>query len=459
MGWLKESRKILGLNARNLLFTRNVNTKEAVQAARNKLLTKRTLEEASLPVPKTYTQIQNRRELLAFDWEKLPESFVIKPNLGSGGGGILIIFKQKKGTWITLENKTIPQKDLMNHISNILDGNYSFGNTPDIAFFEERLRVTPELKPWTYKGVPDIRVIAYQRIPVMAMMRLPTRASEGKANLHRGAVCVGIDIARGITTHAILWDREIAYHPDTKLLLAGIKIPFWMEILRLSIRAQEATHLGYLGADIAIDARYGPMILEVNAHPGLSIQLANRTPLKERLLRVDGVQFSSIEKNIRLAQDLFGGEYEQEIEETTGRTIVGLVENIELLTPKQEWKKVQAKIDTGADLTSVDIDLIQELGFKDSIATMKKYRLPAEIPLEEADENIKEKYRAAGDIVVVQSSHGKTIRLKIPLTIRLAEHVLEVKATVVSRGHLRYPIIIGRKDLKKFLVDPQKPML
>jgi len=43
-------------------------------------------------------------------------------------------------------------------------------------------------------GLPDIRVIAYNMVPVMAMMRIPTKESGGKANIHGGACAVGIDI-------------------------------------------------------------------------------------------------------------------------------------------------------------------------------------------------------------------------------------------------------------------------
>jgi D-alanine-D-alanine ligase-like ATP-grasp enzyme len=36
-----------------------------------------------------------------------------------------------------------------------------------------------------------------------------------------------------------------------------------------------AVGLGYLGADIVLDHRQGPLLLEANARPGLAIQIAN----------------------------------------------------------------------------------------------------------------------------------------------------------------------------------------
>jgi predicted ATP-grasp superfamily ATP-dependent carboligase len=43
------------------------------------------------------------------------------------------------------------------------------------------------------------------------------------------------------------------------------------------------TGLGYLGVDIVLDRDKGPMLLELNARPGISIQNANRFGLRDRL--------------------------------------------------------------------------------------------------------------------------------------------------------------------------------
>jgi hypothetical protein len=53
------------------------------------------------------------------------------------------------------------------------------------------------------------------------------------------------------------------------------------------VAATDQTGLGYIGADVVLDARRGPMVLELNARPGLAIQLANRAGLMPRLDTVD----------------------------------------------------------------------------------------------------------------------------------------------------------------------------
>ena len=156
-------------------------------------MTKSRLKKAGLPVTKLFAVIKNREQLFRFDWESLPDSFVLKPNRGLGGEGILITYGRKKnGAYVLPLNREATVDTLFQHVSNILDGNFSLSGGSDSAFFEERLKIHPVFKLYTYKGIPDIRVICYNRVPVMAMLRLPTRESGGKANLHQGGIGVGI---------------------------------------------------------------------------------------------------------------------------------------------------------------------------------------------------------------------------------------------------------------------------
>ncbi|MCK4525556.1 MAG: alpha-L-glutamate ligase-like protein, partial [Candidatus Andersenbacteria bacterium] len=211
---IKNSKGLLGMNARNLSYIRPNNLKNAIHLADNKLRSKELLFKAGVPVPKVYGIIRNRRELEVFKWADLPKSFVLKPNHGRGGEGIKIIFGQRKDqSWISTEGKVITIKDLKNHIMDIFEGFYSFSGASDIAFFEERVKLSKTLKPYVYKGIPDIRVIVYNKVPVMAMLRLPTKESGGKANLHLGGIGLGVDIATGITTHAVMHDQLIEKTP------------------------------------------------------------------------------------------------------------------------------------------------------------------------------------------------------------------------------------------------------
>ena len=176
----------------------------------------------------------------------------------------------------------------------------------------------------------------------MAMLRIPTKESDGKANLQQGAIGVGIDMATGITTTAIQGKNKfIEKVPGTRLSLSGIKIPYWKDILTLAVKAQEVSGLGFLGADIAIDKEYGPVFLELNARPGLSIQLANLAGLKRRLERVTELKIKTIEKGVRVGMDLFGGEIEEEVEEISGRKVIGTMEKVRLIG--KEWKRNRSR--------------------------------------------------------------------------------------------------------------------
>lgn len=121
----------------------------------------------------------------------------------------------------------------------------------------------------------------------MAMLRLPTRASNGKANLHRGAIGAGIEISSGLTLSAVQGARVIDRHPDTGRPVRGIQVPYWEQMLLTAASLTEIVGLGYLGVDFLIDRKRGPLLLELNARPGLSIQIANRCGLKKRLELID----------------------------------------------------------------------------------------------------------------------------------------------------------------------------
>jgi alpha-L-glutamate ligase-like protein len=117
----------------------------------------------------------------------------------------------------------------------------------------------------------------------MSMVRLPTRGSRGKANLHQGAVGAGIDLATGITLDGVISTEVVTHHPDTTHAIAGLRVPEWDTILDISARCYELTGLGYIGVDVVLDRDLGPLVLELNARPGLAIQIANRQGLLRRL--------------------------------------------------------------------------------------------------------------------------------------------------------------------------------
>ncbi len=468
--YLRATQSILGLNARNLLYTLPENSKESRAIADSKLRFKRILQTTDISTPKTYAVIRTKEALEQFDWNKLPSSFVLKPNKGFGGEGIIVVYGEKKRKspdqkreWIQADGKTYSKEDLSAHIRNILEGNFSLNNTPDRAFFEERLKNIPELKPFLYKGVPDIRLIVYNKVPIMAELRLPTRESNGKANLHAGGVGVGIDIASGITTVAIQHDKVIEIHPDTKMRLSGVTIPFWDRILEMAIKAQTQTDLGYIGVDIAIDREKGPVMLEVNARPGLAIQIANNDGLVERLKRVRRLKVKSIKRGIRLGKELFGGEVEEEVETLIGKKIIGLHTSVLIKGKSLEIQEVAAKVDTGATFSSIDTELARKLGFGTAIDYFNTYSIPTDLTRTQAKEfcainepTILHESPDITDISIIKAGNGITIRPIIEAEMVIEGFHLKTKFTVVDRTLLKYPGIIGAKDLHHFIIDPSR---
>ena len=216
--------------------------------------------------------------------------FVIKPAHGTGGDGILVVTgrsARRQHLYQLADGDYISESGIRHHVSNIVSGQYSFVGSRDQAMIEYRVETDPFFAPVTFQGVPDIRVLVYRGYPVMAMVRLPTRRSRGKANLHQGAVGVGIGIDSGCTLSGVLGNDVVHEHPDTGEPIGDLEIPLWDQCLALAARCHELTGLGYLGADIVLDRFRGPLILELNARPGLNIQIANRVGLRQRIAIVD----------------------------------------------------------------------------------------------------------------------------------------------------------------------------
>lgn len=457
--------KVLGMNSRNIDYIRPHNRRKAKRLVDDKILSKRALKKGGIPVPKLIAKIRTLEELENFSWENLPGSFALKPSKGFGGEGILVVFGRKKGrtdAWVKADGSMITQDDLKSHVRNILDGSFSLSNTPDTAFFEERLTLLKLFKPYAYRGIPDIRVIVFNKVPVMAMLRLPTRESGGKANLQQGGIGVGIDLASGVTTTAVLGKgRIIEYVPGTRLLLSGIRIPYWKDILTMAVRAQEISGLGFLGADVAIDRECGPVFLELNARPGLSIQVANLAGLRERLEKVRSLKIKTAERGVRIGMDLFGGEIEEELEDISGKKVIGTVEKVKLIGKDGKEIEVEAKIDTGAMSTSIDIELARELGFSDVLDFFDNIEMPKDFPREQAQEVIKTlkmKYAHPDlfDIDIIYSSHGFSIRPKVRMSFIMDNLLVMANVNIVNREDLKFRAIIGKRNLGRFLVDVSK---
>ena len=280
---------VLGINARNALYTLRCNPRSHYPLVDDKLATKRLCQEAGIPVPKLLAVARVHLEA-----RRLPgllrdeRAFVLKPARGAMGNGIVVLQRAADGS-LRRSGRPYPEAAFVYHAAGIISGLYSLAGHMDVAMVEECLEVHAGLAALVSEGVPDVRVIVYRGVPVMAMTRLPTRASGGRANLHQGALGVGIDLSTGLTVHAMLRNRPIRSNPETGRSLLGHTIPFFDRALEIAVAATDQVGLDYVGADVVVDARHGPVILELNARPGLAIQIANRAGLRPRLDAVDRV--------------------------------------------------------------------------------------------------------------------------------------------------------------------------
>jgi alpha-L-glutamate ligase-like protein len=463
---LKQYKQFLTKNERNREYLRK-NSAEGRMIADSKYKTKKLLDGAGVGVPKLIKKFKYAESVDKFDWEKLEGNFVVKPVTGYGGEGILIIRKRiSKGSnpsalrapsldragvlYQMMDGKSITLEDLKRHCKEILAGKYSLHGMADSVIVEERIKIHPMFFSFTRTGTPDIRVIVYNKIPVMAMLRVPTEKSGGKANLQQGAYGLGIDLATGITTFGIEGKGDevkkiFDFGKKKWIKINGIKIPMWREILETAVNCQKAIPgLGFLGVDVVLDKDKGPQVLEVNARPGLSIQICNKAGLRARMDKVEDIEARSIDHAVSVSKYLFGEKFFEKVEEKEKNKTVQPLEIIKVKIPKgfkpdlqkspvlKQGKnrivEVRAKIDTGAFRSSMDRALAEKLGLltKERVLYYRNYR----------------------------SSLGKHIdRPVIGVTFWLKGKRVVTAVNVADRGKLRTKFLLGRKDLEGFLIS------
>jgi len=419
------SNAVLGMNARNFLYVRPFNRRKDKLVADDKLATKQRFLEHDVATTGLLAKFTSFDDIRKFDWTSLPPKFVLKPSHGYGGRGIVVVGKWdgEKGT--TKRGTVAITKDqLESEIFGSLDGAHSLNNLPDTAFIEDRVMIHPLFKKISAGGVPDIRVVVCNKIPVMAMLRVPTIYSDGKANLHLGAVGIGIDMRTGITTYGVYKGRSVDRIPGTKTKVHGIKIPNWEKLLTIAVKAQQASRLGFVGIDVVLDKNEGPLVLEVNARPGLSIQVANQASLRTRLERIANISVPTVTRAVELSMQLFADDNLSMVE--VSDKMLGVIEKV-VIFGESGRKTVRAKIDTGAYRTSIDVSLVEELGLDHHPKTIK-----------------------------VRSGSGRQKRKAVNVKFKLKGRTVDSIASYTERSHLRFPMIIGRRDLKGFYVDPGK---
>lgn len=279
---------IMGMNERNIGYIAYHNPRRLFPLVDDKLKTKLLAFKYRITTPQLLGVIHSQGHVKKLE-SLIPhgKGFVIKPSKGSGGKGILVIVRHENGRFQKASQEWLTRRQVERHLSNLLSGLYSLGGNPDVAIIEALIDFDDRYRQYSYEGVPDIRVIVYRGYPIMAMMRLSTKRSDGKANLHQGAIGVGLNIVDGTAVRAVQYDKPISEHPDTGKALHALHIPDWTKLLELAARCYDMTKLGYLGADLVLDKEAGPQLLELNARPGLAIQIANGAGLKPRVMTID----------------------------------------------------------------------------------------------------------------------------------------------------------------------------
>ena len=370
----KKAAGILGMNARNLLYISRYNSRGSKKFADDKIFTKQFLNSRGVGVARLYHQIKSYQALSAKFFQSLPESFVIKPNRGYAGAGIIVVVGKKNDKWLSASGKKYTEEFLYQHCISILEGKYSISGVHDTVIFEEKLDPHPEFRLLTNAGLPDVRVIVFNMVPVMAMLRVPTAESEGKANMELGAIAMGIDLGNGKTTGAAFKSQFVKKLPNGERA-AGFQVPFWDDILLSVSKIQQSTKIGFLGVDLVV-TKSGVKVLEVNARPGLKIQVANQTPLRKRLDKVMDLKVLTPEDGVEVAKTLFAekGIIEAEFQV---KPVIGVEEAVVLNAGKDH--SLIAKIDLLAENNKISAKYYDE---KEKVLDItlqgKRLKLPVE---------------------------------------------------------------------------------
>lgn len=303
---------VLGINDRIGRYILRCNKRKNYPLVDNKVLTFKKAKEWAIPMPENYEVVERFGDLRKIEAKlsKL-DSFVIKPAQGSQGNGIIVIQKVEREAqtirYYKSGDKEVSIDEIKHHISSILSGLYSLSGQPDNAIIQEKISMHPVFENYCYQGIPDVRVIVYNGFPVMSMLRLPTKSSGGRANLHQGAIGAGVSIKTGQTVNAVINNQVIKEHPDTHYPVEKLNMPCWQEILELSSRCYDMVNLGYLGVDLVVTEKQGPILLELNARPGLAIQIANMSGLVPRLKQIGDLQAKnmSLKQRVQLSREYF----------------------------------------------------------------------------------------------------------------------------------------------------------
>ncbi|MFW5745935.1 MAG: RimK/LysX family protein [Nanoarchaeota archaeon] len=112
----------------------------------------------------------------------------------------------------------------------------------------------------------------------------------------------------------------------------------------------------------------------------------------------------------------------------TDKPILGLVEVVDIRGNNADTQSLKARIDTGAQNSSIDLVVAQELRLGPIIKTKS-----------------------------IRNSHGQSLRPVVKARVVIAGKELEGEFTIANRSNMRYKLLVGQNLLKQgFLIDPSK---
>jgi len=374
---LFRSRGILGQNARNLTYIRWGDFALWKSLADSKLGTKKFLAKQKIAVPETLWIIKRHSENTLEKISELTPPFVIKPNNWYGWKWIIVVDqKSAEGNFIANTWKVYTPWDIYEHLNYVLDWFFSLSWGRDTVLIEKKIILMQEIDLlWSF-GLPDLRIISYNMVPVMAMMRIPTAESDGKANIHGWACAVWIDIGTWKLTNISHRGKIVKTIPGI-WDVRWITIPEWDKVLSLVVGVQKATGIKFLWCDVVLDEQSWPLLLEINIRPGLEIQNVNLAPLKARLDRVEWVEVSSVEKWVRLGRDLFSWDIEERIKNLKVKEILWGREYLNLFHDGREFKYL-SEIRISLEESQISRSFLEDV-LKIELWDKKKIRLEWEI--------------------------------------------------------------------------------
>ena len=150
------------------------------------------------------------------------------------------------------------------------------------------------------------------------------------------------------------------------------------------------------------------------------------------------------------------------------KTIIGLEEEVKLFVPNsKKFVRYKAKIDTGARTTAIDVTVAKRLGLlpvyeqfhqllpKLNI-TKNNFKQIREKVRKEVTPKLKKQIPELYDIRVIPATNGISVRPYVRIHLHLRNKHIETIASIVDRKILLYSVLIGKKDLAGFLIDPTK---